>query len=104
MVIIVMITLCTFIIIITIIFSIFTTIICSFPRDMRDNFTKLLNLQVLLKKEHRSCVEMFESYALVSSYMAVYLGPTLCPFYAICLYFHQYPVIWVMTKPQVIFS
>ena len=68
MVFIVMITLCTFIIFITSIFSIFTAIICSFPREMSDNFTKLLNLQVLLKKEHRSCVELFESYALVSSH------------------------------------
>ena len=41
-------------------------IICSFPKDMSENFNKLLNLQILLKKEHRSCVEMFESYALVS--------------------------------------
>ena len=39
----------------------------SFPKDMSVNLNKLFHLQGLLKKEHRSCVEMFERYALVSS-------------------------------------
>ena len=36
---------------------------------MSENLSKLLHLQGLLKKEHRKCVEMFEKYALVSSYL-----------------------------------
>ena len=47
-------------------FNLYITL-CSFPPDMSKNFRKLFRLQVLLKKEHRSCVELFESYALVSS-------------------------------------